>query len=388
MRVTVVTVGQVHQKIQACKDWAKTDIIKLNVHNVLWQTCHQYGSHGVTAAERLYCRSMSGCLRSWGFQEHSKAQFRKAERSQIESSEKENRSMHEDVIVWHGFEIRWLADEVCIWQIQLSQRAVGLLALQVAAIAAWNISVELSQMQNQSLTAWLPSKFSPRRLVNLRREKLTSYHFGARRGARELTYETGDTDSGATNVDLRRKAMVDFSNTLPPGSKRGQVKRWRGSCHCGTMSVQDLRVFYHVAGKMQLSISAWWVPPGGRKEVWASLSFSCGLCWYLFNHVFHMAVCQNLVPLVNIKIAVKWMFIPLKMVLIGIDPYPCLSYLGLAWRCVARPQNQHQPIASSPASAWPSKEKCIHSANNGNDREILSKHYPLVLTNNTNIAMV
>ena len=36
----------------------------------------------------------------------------------------------------------------------------------------------------------------------------------------------------------------------------------------------------------------------------------------------HMAVCQNRVPLVNIKIAGKWMFIPLKMVLIGIDPYP------------------------------------------------------------------
>ena len=31
---------------------------------------------------------------------------------------------------------------------------------------------------------------------------------------------------------------------------------------------------------------------------------------------------QNLVPLVNIKIAGKWMFIPLKMVLIGIDPQP------------------------------------------------------------------
>jgi hypothetical protein len=28
------------------------------------------------------------------------------------------------------------------------------------------------------------------------------------------------------------------------------------------------------------------------------------------NH--HVAVCQNLVPLVNIKIAGKWMFIPLK----------------------------------------------------------------------------
>ena len=35
---------------------------------------------------------------------------------------------------------------------------------------------------------------------------------------------------------------------------------------------------------------------------------------------YDMAVCQNLVPLVNIKIAGKWMFIPLNMVLIGIDP--------------------------------------------------------------------
>ena len=46
-----------------------------------------------------------------------------------------------------------------------------------------------------------------------------------------------------------------------------------------------------------------------------SLSLYPMLCRY-------MAVGQNLVPLVNIKIAGKWMFIPLKMVLIGIDPYP------------------------------------------------------------------
>ena len=38
---------------------------------------------------------------------------------------------------------------------------------------------------------------------------------------------------------------------------------------------------------------------------------------------------QNLVPLVNIKIAGKWMFIPLKMVLIGINPYPHDLSLGL-----------------------------------------------------------
>jgi len=41
--------------------------------------------------------------------------------------------------------------------------------------------------------------------------------------------------------------------------------------------------------------------------------------------IAQVAVCQNLVPLVNIKIAGKWMFIPLKMVLIGIDPYPNIS---------------------------------------------------------------
>ena len=48
----------------------------------------------------------------------------------------------------------------------------------------------------------------------------------------------------------------------------------------------------------------------------------CKIYWYT-----DMAVCQNLVPLVNIKIAGKWMFIPLKMVLIGIDPYPYTDIL-------------------------------------------------------------
>jgi len=34
----------------------------------------------------------------------------------------------------------------------------------------------------------------------------------------------------------------------------------------------------------------------------------------------YMGMGQNPIPLVNIKIAGKWMFIPLKMVCIGIDP--------------------------------------------------------------------
>jgi len=37
------------------------------------------------------------------------------------------------------------------------------------------------------------------------------------------------------------------------------------------------------------------------------------ICREVIGHcTINMAVCQNLVPLVNIKIAGKWMFIPLK----------------------------------------------------------------------------
>jgi hypothetical protein len=35
---------------------------------------------------------------------------------------------------------------------------------------------------------------------------------------------------------------------------------------------------------------------------------------------YDMGMGQSPIPLVNIKIAGKWMFIPLKMVCIGIDP--------------------------------------------------------------------
>jgi len=50
-----------------------------------------------------------------------------------------------------------------------------------------------------------------------------------------------------------------------------------------------------------------------------------------------LAVCQNLVPLVNIKIAGKWMFIPLKMVLIGIDPYPLPQNHEAYWEALGSP---------------------------------------------------
>ena len=45
---------------------------------------------------------------------------------------------------------------------------------------------------------------------------------------------------------------------------------------------------------------------------------ACPLCIFYID----MAVCQNPVPLVNIKIAGKWMFIPLELIIIGFDPPP------------------------------------------------------------------
>ena len=61
--------------------------------------------------------------------------------------------------------------------------------------------------------------------------------------------------------------------------------------------------------------------------------FPCGKRKARFWCWLYMAVCQNRVPLVNIKIAGKWMFIPLKMVLIGIDPYPYpLVTRGSLWQ--------------------------------------------------------
>jgi len=60
-----------------------------------------------------------------------------------------------------------------------------------------------------------------------------------------------------------------------------------------------------------------------------------------------MAVCQNLVPLVNIKIAGKWMFIPLKMVLIGIDPYPYQNSESVGFMKAIAPQHLSPSILAT-----------------------------------------
>jgi len=68
----------------------------------------------------------------------------------------------------------------------------------------------------------------------------------------------------------------------------------------------------------------------GEGQSRKNLSFQAGLpiswedktCHYHCEATRYGSVSKPIVPLVNIKIAGKWMFIPQKMVLIGIDPYP------------------------------------------------------------------
>jgi hypothetical protein len=44
--------------------------------------------------------------------------------------------------------------------------------------------------------------------------------------------------------------------------------------------------------------------------------------WLYSTAMGNLGMGQNPIPMVNIKKAGKWMFIPLKIVCIGIDPYP------------------------------------------------------------------
>jgi len=77
-----------------------------------------------------------------------------------------------------------------------------------------------------------------------------------------------------------------------------------------TKDLDWLQLFNHL-GRMSSAVG----PSqhlGSKGSVWIWIQKS-------ENKYCEMGMGQNPVPLVNIKIAGKWMFIPLKMVLIGID---------------------------------------------------------------------
>ena len=59
------------------------------------------------------------------------------------------------------------------------------------------------------------------------------------------------------------------------------------------------------------------IRPNSEKTFWKTPGF--------FIRMTSGSVSKPCTPVVHIKIAGKWMFIPLKMVLTGIDPYPSLT---------------------------------------------------------------
>jgi len=114
---------------------------------------------------------------------------------------------------------------------------------------------------------------------------------------------------------------------------RNSRKQHKATCWAGEILHQPHRTrHWHkapadFAGAFSLAQTSW---VGAEVKVFPASTSTSPVCLRdIMGHgrmtIYHMAVCQNLVPLVNIKIAGKWMFIPLKMVLIGIDPYPYCS---------------------------------------------------------------
>ena len=55
-----------------------------------------------------------------------------------------------------------------------------------------------------------------------------------------------------------------------------------------------------------------------------TMSWPCSYRNILYIYIYG-SVSKPCTPVVHIKIAGKWMFIPLKLVLIGIDPYPYVN---------------------------------------------------------------
>ena len=100
----------------------------------------------------------------------------------------------------------------------------------------------------------------------------------------------------------------------------------------------SLSRYYHFCSSMMFFLVSWWFR--GFKEnrrarnqristIWIVFVNACCIVW---GPRLQQACGDGSKPwyLMNPTIAGKWMFIPLKMVLIGIDPYPCLN-VHLKW---------------------------------------------------------
>ena len=81
-------------------------------------------------------------------------------------------------------------------------------------------------------------------------------------------------------------------------------------------------------------------------HVWNHQSCILTYDWFRGHFPTRQCVKTNRTPSVNIKIAGKWMFIPLKMVLIGIDPYPPkISFFSVNFSAFAKALGRCQVCA-------------------------------------------
>ena len=99
---------------------------------------------------------------------------------------------------------------------------------------------------------------------------------------------------------------------------------------------------------------------GKKKNDVSRIGFDFSI-FSLYVFCCYMGMGQNLVPLVNIKIAGKWMFIPLKMVLIGIDPYPYHYWRMNDWKLPNYPYFRTRPGADIVDLRNPGWRGCPHS---------------------------
>ena len=167
-------------------------------------------------------------------------------------------------------------------------------------------------------------------------------HYQQKSGTPQLTGRVQLSAVGTANIMRWLKRNL-FEVAGIPSSKQ----RWEWEIHCFYMIGQKKTTTFAGGVILRIAKPQWnrqfvlelpqWLFLGGdmlphlsfTKRTWEKKCRRASPMWHMWiskkTWVSYLAVCQNLVPLVNIKIAGKWMFIPLKMILVGIDPY--LSYL-------------------------------------------------------------
>ena len=93
-----------------------------------------------------------------------------------------------------------------------------------------------------------------------------------------------------------------------------------------------------------------------------------GFIIYVYIYIY-MAVCQNLVPLVNIKIAGKWMFIPLELIINRFWPTPIYVCVCTVYK---RPPTKSGQPSPSPGRAFQLVPQAM-----GGGVELKLVHHPL-----------